>query len=444
MTRLIKLFQAKVWRVPLSVRLAGMMVLVVLGSMLTFTVSFGAIASIRFSNMPKDQQDRARQLQDNGIFLAPESFDRLALNGISSGLQTQVGLKPDPSLNSNPNDSSPNVYSGAALLTNPLSLNLQLPTKPKSPRRGSDFFFKALGSSQLISIAISAMLGIMLATVFARRLAQPLEAVSKAARKMRRGDLSARAPVPPSRFTGEPEDLAMNFNAMADSLERQERERKNMVADIAHELRTPIGVMQAKLEAIEDGVFPLSIDEIKKLSKQTQLLARLVQDLRTLSLADAGQLQLETRSFNLAAKIREITSGFEPSAQQKLVKLEVRAPEKLELHGDPDRIAQVLTNLLDNALRYTPEHGSVCIALESTQNTARVIVSDSGQGLPSESLEHVFDRFYRVDESRNRSSGGSGLGLAIARTILELHGGKISVQNRLEGGAEFVCALPVA
>ncbi len=444
MTRFINFFRAKVWRVPLSVRLAGMMVLVVLGSMFTFTLSFGAITSIRYASMTKEQQDKARQLQDNGIFLPPESFDRLVVTGIPTGSQTQAGSNPDFSLKPDSNDASPHVHSGGALLSNPLSLNLQMPPKPKSSRRGSDFFLKALGSSQLISIAISAMLGIMLATVFARRLAQPLEAVSKAARKMRGGDLSARAPVPPCNITGEPEDLATNFNAMAESLERQERERKNMVADIAHELRTPIGVMQAKLEAIEDGVFPLSIDEIKKLSKQTKLLARLVQDLRTLSLADAGQLQLETRVFNLAAKIREITSGFEPSAQQKRVKLEVRAPEKLELHGDPDRIAQVLSNLLDNALRYTPEHGTVCIALESTQNTARVIVRDSGQGLPSESLEHVFDRFYRVDESRNRSSGGSGLGLAIARTILELHGGKISVQNRLEGGAEFVCALPVA
>jgi two-component system, OmpR family, sensor histidine kinase BaeS len=441
--KFVRLFRAKVWRVPLSVRLAGIMVLVILVSMLTFTVSFGAITSIRYATMPKEQQDRARQLQDNGIFLLPESFDHLVVTGIPSGTQPQARSNPNFSLKSDSNDSTPPVYSGGALLTNPLSLNLQMPPKPKSSRRGSDFFFKALGSSQLISLAISALFGVFLATVFARRLAQPLEAVSKAAKKMRGGDLSARAPVICSNITGEPEDLATNFNAMAESLERQERERKNMVADIAHELRTPIGVMQAKLEAIEDGVFPLSIDEIKKLSKQTQLLARLVQDLRTLSLADAGQLQLETRAFNLAAKIREITSGFEPSAQQKSVKLEVRAPERLELHGDPDRIAQVLSNLLDNALRYTPENGTVCIALESTKNTARVIVSDSGQGLPSESLEHVFDRFYRVDESRNRSSGGSGLGLAIARTILELHGGKISVQNKLEGGAEFICALPV-
>jgi two-component system, OmpR family, sensor histidine kinase BaeS len=422
-------------RVPLSVRLAGMMVLIVVCNMLAFTLSFGAINSIRYFTMSKEQQDRVRQLQDNGITVTPESFDHLV-----------VYPRPSDSAKSNSMAKNPkNFVPGAPLLIDPLSMNFIGPIqdKVKTSRRGTDFFFKALGSSQLISLAISALLGIFLATVFARRLAQPLEAVSIAAKKMRGGDLSARAPVPPSNITGEPEDLATNFNAMAESLERQERERKNMVADIAHELRTPIGVMQAKLEAIEDGVFPLSLEEIKKLSKQTQLLARLVQDLRTLSLADAGQLQLETRKFNLASKVREITSGFEPSAQQKRVKLEVRAPEKLELHGDPDRIAQVLSNLLDNALRYTPEHGTVRISLQSSQNTARVTVSDSGQGLPPESLEHVFDRFYRVDESRNRSSGGSGLGLAIARTILELHGGKISVKNRLEGGAEFVCALPV-
>jgi two-component system, OmpR family, sensor histidine kinase BaeS len=433
----LNFFKLRIWRIPLSFRLAGMTVLIVLFSMLTFTVSFGAITSIRYFNMSKEQQDRIRQLQDSGINITPESFDHLDFARSGDAVRAESA----PSSRIKPRSTS----DGLGLLINPLSTNLilQLPKTPKPSRRGSEFFLRAIGSSQLISIAISALLGIFLATIFARRLAQPLEAVSKAAKKMRNGDLSARAPVPPSNIIGEPEDLATNFNAMAESLERQERERKNMVADIAHELRTPIGVMQAKLEAIEDGVFALSMVEIKKLSKQTHLLARLVEDLRTLSLADAGQLRLETRAFNLAAKIREITSGFEPGAQQKRVTLEVQAPEKLELHGDPDRISQVLSNLLDNALRYTPEHGTVCIRLESTQNTARVIVSDSGRGLPPESLEHVFDRFYRVDESRNRSSGGSGLGLAIARTILELHGGKISVKNRLEGGAEFICALPV-
>ncbi len=418
-------FRSRVWRVPLSVRLAGMMVLVVLCTMFTFTFSFGLLTSIRYANLPTDQQDRLRRYQEKGINVPPDFFDQLG----------SLPIKESPN----------SVVQSTPMLSNPLSLNFLPPNvnKPKSQRKSFNFFFQALGGSQLISILISALFGVFLAAIFARRLAQPLEAVSKAAKKMRAGDLSARAPVPPTSFTGEPEDLATNFNAMADSLERQERERKNMVADIAHELRTPIGVMQAKLEAIEDGVFPLSLAEIKKLAKQTHLLARLVEDLRTLSLADAGQLRLETRVFNLAAKVREISSGFEPSAQQKLVKLEVLAPERLELHGDPDRISQVLSNLLDNALRYTPEHGTVCIKLESTQNTARLIVSDSGRGLPPESLEHVFDRFYRVDESRNRSSGGSGLGLAIARTILELHGGRLSVKNRLEGGAEFVCALPV-
>ena len=409
-------------RIPLSWRLASMMVLVVVSTVITFMVSFGVISQIRFASLPQEQQDRVRQLQEKGLPVVPELFDRIEISPTKS---------QDTKLNAPTNSNS-------------LSIRLEPPsTIALKPRHGYDFFFRALGSSQLISFAVSTLLGILLATVFARRLVQPLEAVSKAAKKMRDGDLSARAPILPTRIIGEPEDLAMNFNAMAESLERQERERKNMVADIAHELRTPLGVMQAKLEAIEDGVFELSIDEVKKLSRQTRLLARLIEDLRTLSLADAGQLRLETRTFNLANRVREITSGFEPSAQQKHVRLEVLAPEKLELQGDPDRISQVLSNLLDNALRYTPEHGTVWVKLETHQNTARVMVSDSGQGLPPESLEHVFDRFYRVDESRNRSSGGSGLGLAIAKTILELHGGKISVKNRLEGGAEFICALPV-
>jgi two-component system, OmpR family, sensor histidine kinase BaeS len=416
----------RVWRIPLSVRLAGMMVSVVMFTMFVFIFSFGVITSIRYANMPKDQRDHLRQLQDNGITVAPESLD-------------QITFAPNFG-------NSPTASTDAVLLLNgPLNISVLPPNMGsiKPPRR-SDFLFKAVGSSQLIGILISSLIGVLLATVFSRRLVQPLEAVSRAAKKMSNGDLTARVPIIASRLSGEPEDLAINFNAMAQSLERQERERKNMVADIAHELRTPIGVMQAKLEAIEDGVFELSIDEVKKLSRQTRLLARLVEDLRTLSLADAGQLRLETRKFNLANRVREVTSGFEPSAQSKHVQLEVIAPEKLELYGDPDRISQVISNLLDNALRYTPEHGTVRVTLEAQAKQARVIVSDSGHGLPSDSFERVFDRFYRVDESRNRSSGGSGLGLAIAKTILELHGGGISVSNRAEGGAQFVCALPVA
>ncbi len=406
-------------RIPLSWRVAGIMVLVVLCTFLTFWFSFAVITSIQFSKLSKEQQDRFRQFQEKGIIVPLESFDHLVLNPPGTQKNSTVSLQT-------------------------LGIEFLPPNKvnPKPPRR-SDIFFSSLGSSQLISIFISIGFGMILAAVFARRLAQPLEAVSKAAKKMRDGDLTARAPVPPSKISGEPEDLAINFNAMADSLERTERERKNMVADIAHELRTPIGVMQAKLEAIEDGVFPLSLTEITKLSKQTRLLGRLVEDLRILSLADAGQLRLETRKFNLANRVREITSGFEPSAKQKNVFLAIEAPEKLELNGDPDRISQVLSNLLDNALRYTPEHGTVTVRLETHPEGARMTVSDSGQGLPTQSLEHIFDRFYRVDESRNRSSGGSGLGLAIAKTILELHGGKISVQNRKEGGAEFTCALPM-
>lgn len=297
----------------------------------------------------------------------------------------------------------------------------------------------------LLGTGIAAAFAVLLALVMARRIARPIQAVSSAANRMASGNLGSRVKLPEmaSRSDDEIVTLARTFNTMAESLELQEETRKAIIADIAHELRTPLAVMQAKLEALEDGVLELSVDEIKRLQHQTHVLSRLVDDLRVLSLAEAGQLALERRRVKLESLARSVTLTFNERAQAKEIQLEFVSSGEVTLEADPDRITQVLSNLLDNAIQHTPASGCVTVTLESDAKDARLCVSDTGSGLSPEAIHRVFDRFYRADASRNRSSGGSGLGLAIVRALVELHGGNVRAQNRIGGtGAQFVVVLP--
>jgi two-component system sensor histidine kinase BaeS len=293
----------------------------------------------------------------------------------------------------------------------------------------------------LLGTLAAGAVAVVLALLLARRFARPVRAVSAAAARVAGGDLGARAPAP-ARGNDETASLARHFNAMAESLERQENERRHMIADIAHELRTPIAVMRARLEAIEDGVVPLGPEEVSRLQRQTALLARLVDDLRTLSLADAGRLSLERRRVDLAQIARSVATGFEARAAEAGVRVEVEAPAHLEASADPDRVSQVVSNLVDNAVRHTPRGGVVRVRLDPAGAEARLEVLDSGPGVPEAALPHVFDRFFRADEGRNRASGGSGLGLAIVRTLVDLHGGRVEAANHPDGGAVFRVTLP--
>ena len=187
---------------------------------------------------------------------------------------------------------------------------------------------------------------------------------------------------------------------------------------------------------LEDGAIPFDAPEVQKLQQHTRLLIRLVEDLQVLSLADSGQLEIHPRVFDLAANARTVVAGFEARANAAHVRLSVNAPEKTPFTGDPDRITQVLSNLLSNALQHTPAGGEIYVELtQSDQITLEV--RDSGPGIPEGQLERIFDRFHRVDASRSRASGGTGLGLAIVRTIVELHSGTVSVSNANGGGAVF-------
>jgi len=295
-----------------------------------------------------------------------------------------------------------------------------------------------------IALGLAALLGLDIAFGIGVLVRKPIRNVSNAVNRVIQGDLSARAELPAPRFAyQEIRQLVTDFNTMAASLETMHRNQKNYLADIAHELRTPITILQGQLDAIEYNVVPLTVDEIRNLSRQTQVLARLVKDLRLLSLAEAGQLTLEKTDTDVGELLHDVALDFEVQASAKDIDIAVDTPDMpLILNIDPERVFEVLMNIVSNALRYTPAGGQVTLEASYTANNVVVNIRDSGRGLSEEALARVFTRFYREDTSRNRSSGGSGLGLAISKSIVELHGGCISASNHPSGGAMFRIVLP--
>ncbi len=299
-------------------------------------------------------------------------------------------------------------------------------------------------NSVVVGVSIALVIAVLLAWFLARRIAAPVQIVSRAAASVAKGDLSTRAELPGSmqRSNDELTQLAQDFNRMASHLEQQEIVRRALFADIAHELRTPLTVLRAKLEAMTDGVIPLELQNIDKLVQQTGLLERLVEDLRVLSLADAGALRLEKTMVNLALLARTTLDGFQPRAAQKSIALEFRG-EDVTLQCDAQRVQQIIGNLLENALKHTPSGGQILLEIELGNDQVLLRVIDTGVGLPPDAFEKIWDRLYRVDASRNRGSGGSGLGLAIVKALVNLHGGAVNAANRIPQGAVFTVTLPV-
>ena len=301
-------------------------------------------------------------------------------------------------------------------------------------------FIARLRLSLILGGVGGALVATLAGVIVARYITRPLHEIEEAARSVALGDASRRASVSSSDELGE---LAASFNTMAASLANQERTRQQFIADVAHELRTPLTVLQGEIEALQDGVTKPSRERLESLHEETQLLNRLVEDLRTLSLADAGELKLQVSSEPAAAIIRRGVSAMREAAERANVGLKIDLASDLPaVPVDGQRLLQVLINLLSNAIRHTPPGGEVRVSADATQDQVRVHVQDSGSGIPQEALPHVFDRFFRVDPSRTRSSGGSGLGLAIARQLIRAHGGEIWAENNKEPGATVSFTLP--
>jgi len=293
------------------------------------------------------------------------------------------------------------------------------------------------------SSIIALLVAVALALALARVIARPVESVTRAAGLVAAGDLSVRIPTPEAvgPNASETTRLAHSFNVMADSLERMEANRRAMVADVAHELRTPLTIMRGRLEAMEDGVVDVSLDEVRDLHTQVLALTRLVEDLRVLSLVDSGKLSLQRSEFDLLELARGVATSAQVQADAKDLTLSVHGAGPVVVDADRDRMRQVMLNLLDNAIRYSPEGGRVTMDVHMSAAGPGFTVKDEGPGVPPGSEKRIFERFARADASRARAGGGSGLGLAIVSSIVELHGGSVTVANAPEGGAAFEVRL---
>jgi signal transduction histidine kinase len=301
-------------------------------------------------------------------------------------------------------------------------------------------FLETVNRAVVWAVLLVAAAALLAAVLLSRQLVAPLRQLTAAAEAMSSGDLSQRVDV---RTGDEVGDLALAFNRMAGDLQVAEVQRRQMTADIAHELRNPLSVIRGNLEAIFDGIYPADIEHLTPIYEETLLLQRLVEDLRLLSLADAGQLELIRSDVDVEQLLSGVAESAQAVAQDRGITLHVETPEEpLVVDGDADRLRQVIGNLVSNALRYTPAGGAVTLSARRADHRVRFSVTDTGPGIPAEDLSHVFDRFYRGDSARNRASGGSGLGLAIARALVEAHGGTISVESTVGQGATFLVELP--
>ncbi|MFN2290695.1 MAG: sensor histidine kinase [Anaerolineae bacterium] len=288
-------------------------------------------------------------------------------------------------------------------------------------------------------------LGLLLGLALSRSLTAPLQRMAAAARAIAKRDFSRRVDVDGSEELSE---VARAFNEMAVALEASEKQRQDMVADVAHELRSPLSVLQGNLRAILDDVYPLDKAEVSRLYDETRLLSRLVDDLRELALADAGQLGLSLQPIDVAEVARSAAASFAPVAEAQEVELRVEMDHDLPaVQADADRLAQILRNLLINALHHTPSGGSVRIHASRQDGFVKVAVSDTGVGIAPEDQSRVFDRFWRADRARARDerwARGTGLGLSIAQSLVEAHGGRIWIESELGVGSTLLFTLPVA
>jgi signal transduction histidine kinase len=268
-----------------------------------------------------------------------------------------------------------------------------------------------------------------------RGMSQPLVNLTAATRAVAAGDLSVRVPV---HYHGEVRELAIAFNAMTEELARTDELRRNLTADVAHELRTPLSVIRGKLEGVLDGVYPSTPEHLSPILEEIKLLARLVEDLRLLSLAETDQLPLEKRATDVGALLRDAQVNFGPQAADRGVTLALDLPTELpKVMADQRRIGQVLGNLLTNALRHTSSGGCVTLSAAASEGMMRVTVTNTGTGIAPEDLPYIFERFWRGEKSRSRAGGGAGLGLAIAKHLVQAHGGKIGVESPLTEGLKI-------
>ena len=305
--------------------------------------------------------------------------------------------------------------------------------------------FRASFNEALMYAVMAAMVAALtLSFLFSRRVVAPVRAMSLAAQRIADGRYDERVEV-----KGEDElaRLAVRFNQMAEKLNRVESMRRRLIGDVSHELRTPLTAIKGSMEGLIDGILPANEETYQQIHAETERLNRLVDDLQELSRVESRAYELDIQSVDLPSLVRTVSKRLGPQAESKHISLNVDlSPDLPQVLADQDRIIQVLTNLANNALQYTPEGGKIIISAQQHNGEIQMSVRDTGVGIPPEHVEHIFDRFYRVDKSRSRQSGGgSGIGLTIARALVEAHSGRIWVESAGEAkGSVFHFTLPVA
>ena len=303
------------------------------------------------------------------------------------------------------------------------------------------FEHQQLVSTWIIGAAAVGLAGV-LSIVLTSRILKPIRNFSLAAHRLAAGDYGIRLEVDSSDEVGR---LAADFNRMALTLEKNEALRRRLVADVSHELRTPVAILRAELEALGDKVRDLSAESLKSLQTEVALLGKLITDLHELSMADLGALAYRMARVDIADLLRWRVAAFQDRYAGNGIAIETSIPERaLNIDADEIRIQQLLNNLLENSLRYTDRGGCVRVLCHAQANTVIIDVQDSAPGVPEELLPRLFERFYRVDASRNRASGGSGLGLAIARSVVQAHAGEIRASGSPLGGLWIRVTLPIA
>jgi two-component system sensor histidine kinase BaeS len=302
-------------------------------------------------------------------------------------------------------------------------------------------YVDAIHSSIWRAALIASLAALVLAYFFSRLITGPINILRDSARRIRDGDLSQQVRVKTDDELGE---LAVAFNDMAHQLDAKERGRRQLLADVVHELRTPLSIIQGNLEAWRDGVVTPTADAIGSVHDEAVVLSRLITDLRDLSLAEAGQINLALEDVDIVQLVASTVASSQDRARHAGIALTVSPDEQTKMtYADPGRIRQVIRNLLDNALRHTPHGGHINVSITTDRDGSVVVsVADTGTGIAAVDLPHVFEHFYKADQSRERSRSGSGIGLAIVKQLVEAHGGHVRAESAQGQGSTFTITLP--
>lgn len=302
-------------------------------------------------------------------------------------------------------------------------------------------FLNTLNQLLILATFIAAIISVLLGTYLAKRLSGPIAKVIKTAGQISGGKCDDR--ITEASDTKEIVELTDAINILAESLEKQEKLRKRLTADVAHELRTPLANLQSHLEAMIDGVWEPDYERLASCHEETARLAKIVSDLGLLAHYEGERIILHTERFDIAELLQKITKSFEKEFKNKKIELQMAASIQY-LEADKDKIAQIIVNLLSNALKYTPEGGTIEVSAAGNGQEIEITIKDNGIGIAPENLPFIFERFYRADKSRSRSTGGSGIGLAIVKSLVEAHYGTIEVISEPGIGSEFKIKIPLA